>query len=72
MWIFRRPPESSECLILRQISLKHHYLDDGIKDAFEMKMPGMTCILGAGINSRQGRVVQALHVCVCLCVSLCV
>lgn len=61
-WIFLEdPPESSECLMQRQMSLKHHYLDDGAKDAFEMQMRGMTCILGAGINS-----VQAGRVCVCV------
>lgn len=65
---FRRPPESSECLMQRQMSLKHHYLDDGMKDAFEMQIQGMTCILGAGINSILAvHVAQALYVCVCVC-----
>lgn len=45
----------------RQMSLKHHYLDNGVKDTFEMQIQGMTCILGAGINS-----VQAGYVCVCV------
>lgn len=64
---FRRPPESSECLMQRQMSLKHHYLDDGMKGAFEMQIRGMTCILGAGINSiLAASVVQALRVCLCV------
>lgn len=45
----------------RQMSLKHHYLDDGMKDAFEMQIRGMTCILRAGINSI---LLQTLYVCV--------
>lgn len=64
----------------RQMSLKHHYLDDGIKDAFEMQIRGMTSILRAGINSiPAGHVVQALCVCViwiparvCPCMCRCV
>lgn len=70
---FGRPPESSECLMQRQMSLKHHYLDNGIKDLFEMQIRGITCILGAGINSiLAGCVVLALYVCVfvSLCVSI--
>lgn len=59
----RRPPESSECLMQRQTSLKHHYLDDGMKDAIEMKTRSMTCILGAGINSRPATWWRP-HVCV--------
>lgn len=65
------PPESSECLIQCQMSLKHHYLDDGIKDVFEMQIKGMTCIFRTGINSiLAGCMEQAL--CVWLRVSLCV
>lgn len=67
---FRRPPESPECLMQRQMSLKHHYLDDGMKDAFEMQIRGITCILGAGINSITGSPCGADPVCVCFCVSL--
>ena len=64
VWLdFTRPPESSECLMQRQMSLKHHYLEDGINDAFEMQIRGMTCILTAGINSiLAGCVEQALRV----------
>lgn len=29
---FRRPPESLECLMQRQMFLKHHFLDDGTKN----------------------------------------
>ncbi len=60
---FRRPPENLECLKLRQMSLKHHYLDDGMKDTFEMQIRGMTCILRAGINSMLA--VRTVYVCLC-------
>lgn len=57
----------------RQMSLKRHYLENGIKDAFEMQIRRITCIPGAGINSKlAGCVVLALDVCVfvSLCVSI--
>ena len=47
-----------------QMSLKHHYLEDGIKDVFEMQIRGMTRILGAGINSM---LADPVRVCVCVC-----
>lgn len=38
-----------------------------MNDAFEMQIRGMTCILGAGINSALGRRFACVRARVCVC-----